>query len=407
MGSCYPARCWRLVGFPSLTAHVEVGRPPRAFSVARLVVLVSLAVGIVTLGLLEISLRSLALLDVSIGVELRRRDPYAVLVEPHGQFGFRQRPGAVVQYRNGTRATANAQGYRGPQVVVPKPGGVFRVVLLGGSTTHGWGVNDQETIDRFLENELAGDPLLVGRRPEVVNLAYDGYDAYQLYERLRSDGLALDPDLIIVNEGINDVRHARVPNLRDRDVRSFIWEGELRRLRRERQHGPSLWTRTRHLLWIARVPGFVRSGFGYRPRTAGVIPQDGRVADAQIYFEAIDNFELNLVRIDSLAASVGAPVLYSTPPSALLLQGAPPRAGALYQLATPQATQAYRDSLAARMSTFVARKRAEGRDAHYIAHDLHVEHFLDDCHLTPEGNRLVAQNFANAVRSQLRSRSGF
>ena len=48
-----------------------------------------------------------------------------------------------------------------------------------------------------------------GIRFDVVNLALDGYDSYQLLERLKSDGLGLSPDLVIVNSGINDVRNAR------------------------------------------------------------------------------------------------------------------------------------------------------------------------------------------------------
>ena len=46
------------------------------------------------------------------------------------------------------------------------------------------------------------------RRFEVVNLALGGYDAYQLFERMRTDGVHFAPDLLIINSGINDVRNA-------------------------------------------------------------------------------------------------------------------------------------------------------------------------------------------------------
>jgi lysophospholipase L1-like esterase len=74
--------------------------------------------------------------------------------------GCRQRPGALLRYANGTTATANARGYRGPLIRVPKPVGTFRVVLLGESTTHGWGMSDEHRIDAYLRHGLADQPWL-------------------------------------------------------------------------------------------------------------------------------------------------------------------------------------------------------------------------------------------------------
>ena len=50
-------------------------------------------------------------------------DPYAVLVEPHGVVGYRPRPERTFRYENGTTASTNAMGFRGPTVPVPKPSG--------------------------------------------------------------------------------------------------------------------------------------------------------------------------------------------------------------------------------------------------------------------------------------------
>src|SRR5688572_18911071 len=113
------------------------------------IALVVLAFGcLVGLAITEGAVRLFARLDKSTGARLRAFDPYAVQIEPHGVFGYRQRANAVFHYpTTGMVAAANALGYRGPEVSVgPKPE-VFRIVLLGGSTTHGWGVKDNETID--------------------------------------------------------------------------------------------------------------------------------------------------------------------------------------------------------------------------------------------------------------------
>ena len=345
---------------------------------------------------LEIALRVLEPLGLSIAGAIGRRDPYAVLIEPHGELGYRQRANAVLHYQNGTRATANAESYRGPIVARTKPPGTFRVILLGESTTHGWGVNDDETIDAYLREILRTAPATAGRTVEVVNLAYDGYDSYQLYERLKSDGIPREPDLIIVNAGINEVRSATLPGLVERDPRTLIWEAELSRLRSERaRRGPTLWVRAKHWSYVARLPSVLRQRSG----TAGAPTP---VAARPAYPEAVTIFERHLERIDSLASAHGVPVFFSTPPSALLLPGAPPLGRRTYYLDTPEETQAYRDLLDERMRSLTERLGAKGRDVAYIPHRMTADLFLDDCHLTPAGNRRMAETFAAAILPMVR-----
>lgn len=345
--------------------------------------------------LAEGALRVLAREGVRLARQVAATDPYVVKVEPHGAFGYRQTPGAVLSYANGTRARANRQGFRGPDVEVSKPAGVFRIILLGESTTHGWYVDDSQTIDTYLRARLAEQrPDL---RTEVVNLAYDGYDAYQIWQRLLDDGIALQPDLIIVNAGVNDVRNAHFPNLGDPDPRTLIWEGELERQRRERARGgPSPWTRLKHLLYIARFPGVVRENLEQRRNYGAVaIARDP-------YPDAVGAFARNVERIVALAHGIGAPLILSTPPSALLLPDAPsPMGPRSYWVVDAATTQRYRDSLAARLRQIAAERASEGEQVAYLAVKLPGRMFLDDCHLTPEGNQALAASFAAAIRSYL------
>src|SRR5438309_327144 len=135
--------------------------------------------------LMEGVVRLYAVVDRRFAAGFREFDPMAVQIEPHGARGYRQRPSSVFHYVNGTAATSNALGYRGPVVPLHPSPGTVRIILLGGSTTHGWGVPDEQTIDaqmRTLFKERYPE-----RRFEVVNLAFDGYDSYQLLERLTSD----------------------------------------------------------------------------------------------------------------------------------------------------------------------------------------------------------------------------
>src|SRR5437016_13823272 len=132
-------------------------------------VMVLVAAMFFALAVAEGGLRLYGALSRSTTASEITNDPLGVLVRPHGDLGFRQAPNSIYRYPNGTAATSNAQGFRGPVVDSVKPPHTVRVVLLGSSTTHGWGVPDDSTIDAFMRRELAT------RRPdlrfEVLNLA--------------------------------------------------------------------------------------------------------------------------------------------------------------------------------------------------------------------------------------------
>ncbi len=115
-----------------------------------------LVIGLVVGGLVaELAVRIAAATVPRLTALFRGTDPTGVLVRPHGELGYRQKPNSTFSYANGTFATSNAMGFRGPAVTTPKPAGTFRIILLGGSTTHGWGVGDDSTIDASMRRLLA------------------------------------------------------------------------------------------------------------------------------------------------------------------------------------------------------------------------------------------------------------
>lgn len=356
-----------------------------------------LAVGAIVGGALaEAGVRVYARLDKAFGSQVGNHDPLAVSIEPLGDFGFRQRPNSRFQYSDGTTATTNAMAFRGPLVAVPKPPGTFRIVLLGGSTTHGWKVNDAETIDAFLRQILPR--LYHSLQYEAVNLAFDGYDSNQLVERLRHDGLPLEPDLVIVNAGINDVRNARLPNLRDRDPRTLLYGGILAQLRATRQRGhPTLWLRLTHWSFALRLPAMIRTNLAARRAAAQAAIQPPNPQAAEL-------FERNLHRIADLLWARRIPLLFSTPPSALTSKYQPHDTSPVsYWLVDASATQEYRDSLAHRMERLAAELARDGRPVRYVRPELPPELFLDDCHLTPEGNERLAHALASAIEPFVRA----
>jgi lysophospholipase L1-like esterase len=98
---------------------------------------------------------------------------------------------------NGVRFSTNRLGYRTPEVSIPKPKGVFRIVILGSSNTMGHGVNDDEMYARLLEDWLNSPEAGTDRRVEVVNLAVSSDSPSQNLVRLQEDVPALEPDWIL------------------------------------------------------------------------------------------------------------------------------------------------------------------------------------------------------------------
>ncbi len=95
----------------------------------------------------------------------------------------------------------NSWGFRGREVVLPKPADVLRVVFLGDSCT---AIGQPANYPMLVEEALNARPRADGRRYEVVNLAVPGYSSHQgrvLAQRYAGE---LGADLVFVYFGWND-----------------------------------------------------------------------------------------------------------------------------------------------------------------------------------------------------------
>lgn len=351
---------------------------------------------LVALVVLELVLRGVTVVHPALARNFRDWDPDVVQIELLGESCYRPRPGAAFHYENGAVAHVNAEGYRGPVVRRPKPPGVFRVVLLGGSTSYGFGVDDESTIDAQLRQLLARqDP---DRPIEVVNLGLDGYDSMSDRERFEADGLRLEPDAVILHSGINDVAAARfAPSRRET---SSTFRPYVDRLQEERRRGGrGVWGDLKHRLFTARLPGVMLHQV--RGQIVGVSgePMPGPSLPPA---HGPDGFESNLRRTAELVPP-GAVLLFSTPPSSLRFSARPRRRFEPHLVVDDATTQRYRDALDRRMRRVPTDLAKAGRRAVYVEHSVPVERFMDDCHLDREGNRRVAADFAAALAA-LRSR---
>lgn len=103
-------------------------------------------------------------------------------------------------YRKGLNKH-NSLGYRGEEIVMPKPQGEFRIACLGGSTTYG------ETVDDYHDAYPAVMEALLrqrGLKVTVINAGCPGYTSYEDLINLAFRVIYLDVDMVILDSGMTD-----------------------------------------------------------------------------------------------------------------------------------------------------------------------------------------------------------
>jgi lysophospholipase L1-like esterase len=104
----------------------------------------------------------------------------------------------------GVPVTTNSHGLRDREYSTEKPADVFRIVMLGDSTTFGWGVPESQTVAKILEKELNRVGVPNYRAVEVLNAGVGNYGTVQEYTHYLTYDRAYHPDLVILEYFIND-----------------------------------------------------------------------------------------------------------------------------------------------------------------------------------------------------------
>lgn len=172
-------------------------------------VIVSLASFVVALILAElVLLRFFPFPDPYYPHKLRptERDYVPSAFAPYDTFHLAVEPGLPGVTGTSVFSTNNL-GFRGRRVEAPKPANEFRIFLVGGSALECFYLDDSEVISQRLEERLAARvpaPLNV----RVYNTAKSGDRTYDHVAMVAHRIAHLEPDLVIVLAGINDLRAA-------------------------------------------------------------------------------------------------------------------------------------------------------------------------------------------------------
>jgi len=264
----------------------------------------------------------------------------------------------------------NSYGFRSHEFPTEKHAEDFFVLALGGSTTYGYKVaSNADTWPEILERKLSAR--YPERRISVFNLGVDmGTNAVALVN-LALVGVHLAPDLVIVYEGYNDLA-----SLGDRSYRTdqFHFYKNLAPGFVGFQRSVPRWALHSYVVFLLTDALDALDGLNDLGQAARK-PKD---PDPD-RFRGLDAMLRNLKTIDAIAKGYGAGALFST-----------------FQFADENT-----DATCRRFNEELRRYfTANGLfwvDQAALIPDADPTINVDECHFTPKGNEMLAQNFFEAI----------
>ena len=101
-----------------------------------------------------------------------------------------------------SEVTLNSYGFRGEEFSNQKPNNAYRIFALGGSSTFGLEVYDDETWPSYLQKKF--DEIGLGVDVEVINAGVNAANSSTERKLIEDRIVNFDPDLIIMYDGWND-----------------------------------------------------------------------------------------------------------------------------------------------------------------------------------------------------------
>jgi len=213
-----------------------------------------------------------------------------------------------------SQLTTNNVGFRGDSLATPKPADEYRVFMVGGSSTECFYLDDDATFPRVAERELSAWRAQ-GRRIRVYNVGLSGAASDDHLAMVSHRLLHLEPDLIVVSAGINDLRRAIVGF----DYLHFDTYGP--------EHWVPNWKRALMKSQIARRIFYLRTGLSTDPRRIQedrpMKSQYGRAATLQrsvpesdaLPREDVASYERNLRSLVGMLKANGVSLVLVTQPT--------------------------------------------------------------------------------------------
>jgi len=332
--------------------------------------------------------------------------------------------------------THNAQGFRrAAEIEVVKPANTVRIILLGGSVTYGGEslypeighrelLRDDETIDYYLEQQLSRE--FPSKHWEVVNAGVKGYLLNQDLALLLSVVLRYHPDYVISLDGVNDLSSLlRAPRLYDAYLQPELVQ-DFNNLANPSSFGSlramaAAWLRNDSVLfysmqaWMSEWSRARARALRSR-RSAPPSPlclSDLRPQEQEQYKTSAGQLDSVLTPVQLMHAVLeeqGIGHLFALQPEILFSRK--PWAGTEQQLLeyhrkmeTPVFVYGFETlypRLAASLRADAVRRTFDFLDLTSVFDGVTAETYTDYCHLTPTGNKMIADRLFTHLSATFR-----
>lgn len=261
-------------------------------------------------------------------------------------------------------------------------GNVYQIFMFGGSTVWGWGVPDWGTIPAYVQE-------LLGRRREevcVVNMGQNGFVSTQeviaLLRALQQDWV---PDLVVFYDGFNDVLAAfrtRVPGVHYSPDRIA-----------EKLEKPLLG----QLVGGSNLVAMVSELKGVPGASAGAVSPIGDASADTLRASIVRTYRRNLEVVSLLGERYGFDYVFFWQPS--IYTGVKPLSQEEQKMLNPRAPTEFVPLLkhVHRSVADLAASWDRLYDLSDTFDDVPRPMWQDNVHLTPEGNRLVADRIVTSL----------
>ncbi len=317
--------------------------------------------------------------------------------------GYRHRPDTTGLYQADMPARANSQGNRDELVALPKPPGVFRILLIGDSFTVGANVQEAEAYGQVLERLLNQSG---SRKVEVVNTGVGGWNPFQYAQFLEHYGAQYEPDLLLVGLFVgNDIY------LNQFSVDQTLTAVMGRRVSRQAAAEPGIRLR----IWVYEHSHIYRALMSSKPDDQTYVRPEGDCAaftDAYIAIQkervnahlakpsaellaVMDSSIAEIAKMQILAGQMGVPLVVAIIPdenqlnAALQARVIPPARLADYNFEMPQ--RYVRERFAERGIRTLDLLDVFRNDPRCL--------YMNDTHWLPAGHALVAERIRDYLRA--------
>jgi lysophospholipase L1-like esterase len=306
------------------------------------------------------------------------------------------KPGSHTRLGNAS-IDVNSLGFRGEEFEPKKPSGVYRIFVLGGSTTFGYPESIPSTEDTYpykLEQQLRErlhDPEL-----EVVNGGLTGYTLRTSLVNFATRVLWYEPDMIVIDHAVNDA----IVTKDDHDLYYAVIDANL---------GSNLWETIRNESYVLLELNFRLYKYLWHPAANQVARSD---SPPEVTLRA---YERNLRNLVDLAQAQGTKVVLANesvviPETCEQTNGLPanPSGVGLIEARLCFMLQWYFPHLTPlgvkrtfEQMTEIQRRVAAEKGLVFVDLNEAVpptsDYYWDFCHTTPAGTTKVAEALASAI----------